>query len=78
MVIFRAVIPQTDGAVAMLKKEVAIQISADDTDLFAVPPLCFKRAPVVLSNQAGNLEHPFTAPDFISPTEFSSCLLHQV
>jgi hypothetical protein len=62
----------------MPEKEVAIQGRAYHIDLFPAPPLCFKRSPVVLANQARYLNHTVTAADFIPPSEISDGLLHRV
>jgi hypothetical protein len=62
----------------MPEKEVAIHGSAYHTDFFPTPPLCLKRSPVALANQARYLDYTVTAADFVPPSEVSYSLLHQV
>src|SRR5262249_34068892 len=72
------VIPQSHRAVAMSEKEAAGHISADDTHFFSTPPLYLERSPVVLSDQAGNLEQALTATNSVAPPEICDRLLHPI
>lgn len=59
----------------MREKKVAVQISADNVSLFPSSPFRFEWLPVILSNQAGNLEHTLTAANFVTPSEISNGLM---
>ena len=77
-VTLNTVIPQFHRAVAMPEKEIAVHIGANDTHFFSAPPIYLQRSPVVLSDQARNLDHAFTATNSVAPSEICNRLLHRI
>src|SRR5262245_35745663 len=57
----RLVIPVTNGSVTVTEQEIALEIGADDTHLFATPPIRLQWSPISLPNQAGQGDSALSA-----------------